>query len=107
LYKKREVTGVDVLDGGYLRDVPSALIKLGLDRPYTYETNLTIDELNAATEDGAAIVSVKFLGGLHAVVIDGIEDDMVLIRDPAGSTYKITMRDFKQQWYGVAVIPAP
>lgn len=103
----RAVTGVDAIDGGYLRDVPNALNKLGLDKPYTYETDLSIDELDTATEDGAAIISVNFRGGLHALVIDGVEDDMVLIRDPARSTYKVTIQDFKQQWYGIAVIRAP
>jgi WXG100 family type VII secretion target len=105
----RDAANVDAIEGGYLKDVPDALNELGLDTTYTYEPNLTIDELGTATADGdSAIVSVRFPGGgLHSVVVDGIEDDMVLIRDPAGSTYKITVEDFLQQWDGKAVIPTP
>ncbi|MBA2395277.1 MAG: hypothetical protein H0V70_21320 [Ktedonobacteraceae bacterium] len=106
----REAANVDAIEGGYLKDVPKALNELGLDTPsYTYGTNLTIDELGAATANGdSAIASVSFPGGgLHAVAVDGIEDDMVLIRDPAGSTYKVTIQDFMQQWDGKAVIPTP
>lgn len=102
----REVANVDARDGGYLSGVPDALNKLGLDTPYTYRTNLTIDDLDAATADGnSAIASVKFPGGgLHAVVIDGVQDSMVLIRDPAGSAYEVTIQDFMRQWDGKAVI---
>ena len=105
----RSTANVDAIEGGYLKDVPEALNKLGLDTPYTYGTNLTIDELGTATANGdLAIASVSFPGGgLHAVVVDGVEDGMVLIRDPAGSTYEVTIQDFLQQWDGKAVIPTP
>ena len=42
---------------------------------------------------------------MHAVVIDGVKDGIVLIRDPAGSAYEVSIQDFMQQWAGKAVIP--
>jgi uncharacterized protein YukE len=105
----RSAANVDAIEGGYLKDVPEALNKLGLDTSYSYEANLSIDELSSATADGnSAIASVSFPGGgLHAVVVDGVEDGMVLIRDPAGSAYEVSIQDFMQQWDGKAVIPIP
>jgi hypothetical protein len=41
----------------------------------------------------------------HLVVVDGVKDGQVLIRDPAagGSTYRMVMEEFKRVWNGNAV----
>ena len=105
----RNVADVDAMQGGYLSKIPDALNELGLQNPpYTYGTNLTIDDLTNATSTGdSAIVSIDAAGGPHAVVVDGIDNGMVLIRDPAGSDYQVTVADFIKLWNGRAVIPNP
>ena len=106
----RGVADVDTIQGGYLSKVPDALNKLGLaNPPYTFGTNLTIDDLTNATSTGdSAIVSINApVAGLHAVVVDGVENGMVLIRDPAGSEYQVTIANFLKLWNGKAVIPTP
>lgn len=70
--------------------------------------------METATEKGPVMVSVKtpVIGvGSHAVIVDGLSRQMVLIRDPLplgeGSAYKITLGRFKQAWTGKAVILNP
>jgi ABC-type bacteriocin/lantibiotic exporter with double-glycine peptidase domain len=104
----RTAANIDAEAGGYLSDAPGALDQLGLNTPYVYETNITINELETATANGdPAIVSVNAAFGPHAIVIDGIENDMVLIRDPAGSKYEVSIENFLKLWNGKAVVPNP
>lgn len=104
----RDVMGVDAEDGGTIKNIPQGLQKLGLDDPpYVYKENLTINDLETATKKGPVVVSVKLSGGgFHALVVDSIQDGIVYIRDPAGSTYGVPLQDFLNGWNnGKAVIP--
>jgi hypothetical protein len=103
----RDVMGVDSADGGTIKNIPQGFKELGLETPYVYQENLTIEQLTTATEDDPAIVSIKVPGanGFHAVVVDSIQDGEVFIRDPAGSSYGVSIQDFLNLWKGKAVIP--
>lgn len=97
--------------GANLQDVPGALQIFDSSVSYRYQAKLFFDELIAATEKRPALVSIKtsIIGhGYHAVIVDGFDAQMVLIRDPlpelCGSAYKITRKTFKQAWTGKAVI---
>lgn len=97
--------------GADIEDIPEALILLGASISYRYEAKLSFNEFRAATEQGPAVVSIKTLvtgHGIHAIIIDGFSDEMVLIRDPLpeflGAAYHITTETFIQAWTGEAVI---
>lgn len=97
--------------GANLQDVPNTLKIFDSSVSYRYKADLSLDELVIATEKGPAMISVKtsIIGhGYHAVIVDRVEAQMVLIRDPlpqgSGSAYKITLETFKQAWTGKAVI---
>lgn len=98
-------------DGAYVSDTPAALKEFGVDG-YQYKENMTINDLQQATQTGPAIVSVKPEGkGAHALVVDSVQDGKVNIRDPwpsgSGSAYSLPVDDFQQSWNGGkgAVIP--
>ena len=104
----RDIMGVDAVDGGTIKNIPQGLQELGLNNPpYVYQENLTINDLAAATEDGPAVVSLKVPGGgFHAAVVDSIQNGIVYIRDPLGSSYGVSIQDFLNLWnQGKAVIP--
>ena len=104
----RGVANIDADEGGVLSSNPAALNDFGLPTQYTFEPNATIDQLEAATADGQpaiASISTGVPGASHAVVIDGVEDGMVLIRDPLGESYKVTIENFLKLWNGKAILP--
>lgn len=72
--------------GGYVG--PTQLHMLtGLRRPWAAELRNDGDKLG------------------HFVVVDGLQDGAVVIRDPwaGGSTYRMAIEEFKQAWTGNAV----
>lgn len=98
-------------EGADIEDAPDALKRLDPSVSYTYHKKLSLDELRAATEKGPVMISIQtsIIGhGYHAVIVDGFEGQLVLIRDPLpeleGSAYKITLETFKRAWRGKAVI---
>lgn len=98
-------------EGASIRDAPDALKQLGASVGFRYETKLSLDELRVATSIGPAMISIKTpITGTssHAVIVDAVSDNYVLIRDPLpqgeGSAYKITHATFQQAWKGKAVI---
>ena len=113
----RIATKVDAGEGAFLRDVPDALRQFDEAADYIYKEALSFDELMAATEKGSAMVTLRTSvtgHGRHALVVDGFEDGMVLIRDPLpegeGSAYKVTIETFRRAWEdqsgnGKAIIP--
>ncbi|MDQ2717144.1 MAG: cysteine peptidase family C39 domain-containing protein [Chloroflexota bacterium] len=104
----RDAANIDANDGGLLSDNPDALQSLGLPTQYTFEQNVSIDELTTATNGGRpaiASISTGVPGGAHAVVIDGVENGEVLIRDPLGESYKVSIENFLKLWNGKAVLP--
>ena len=103
----RAIADVDCDEGGYLSNIPKALSILGLTTPYRYEADLALEQLEAAVTHGkSAIVSINSLVERrpHAIVVDGIEGGMVLIRDPLGEAYKVIIEDFLCLWNGKSVI---
>ncbi|MCV2221741.1 hemagglutinin repeat-containing protein [Pseudomonas mercuritolerans] len=82
-------------DGAFLSNVPNGLKDLGFTGTATYSSDLTVKTITSATKSGAAvIVNVRTeLGGLHAIVVDSVENGMAGIRDPwplgVGSTYSV------------------
>jgi len=90
-------------DGTRLADAASALTEGGV--PSTYQTGLSIGDLEAATANGPSIVA----GNGHALVVDRISGGQVFIRDPwpqgVGSSYSVSVSDFSSWWSGRAVVP--
>lgn len=89
--------------GANLSDVPDVLHLFGMKADYHYRTDLTIETLREATKKGAAIVAIKNENDdVHALIVDGIEDEYVLLRDPSpfgkGSAYKIALNNFVEVW---------
>ena len=73
----------------------------------SYEDTMTIRQLAEQTANNSAIVGVKGAqpgAGLHAIVVDGVEDGMVKIRDPwsigngPAQSYSIKEADFLKDW---------
>ncbi len=101
-------------EGADLKDAQDALKLFDSSVRYGYKEQLSFNELKVAIEKGSAMVSIRtaIIGhGVHAVVVDGFESQMVLIRDPLpellGSAYKISLDTFRQAWTGKAVILDP
>lgn len=98
----------DALDtdegGASLSKAPSVLRNFGLTFFYTYFSGLTLDQLFTATRRAPAIVVVKasMSGGLHSVMVDGVDNDSAYIRDPMplgkGSAYKVSITTFTRHW---------
>jgi filamentous hemagglutinin len=82
-------------DGAFLSNVPNGLKDLGFTGTATYSGSITVQTIKTATENGASvIVNVRTeLGGLHAIVVDSVENGLAGIRDPwplgVGSTYSV------------------
>jgi filamentous hemagglutinin len=82
-------------DGAFLSNVPNGLKDLGFTGTAAYSGDITVQTIKAATENGASvIVNVRTeLGGLHAIVVDSVENGLIGIRDPwplgVGSTYSV------------------
>lgn len=108
----RQLANVKVGEGTALSNSIPALKQYGVSA--SYKPNLSIEELRAATSNNrSAIVNVNTVisGGVHAIVVDGIEDNLVLIRDPlpegVGSAYKLPLETFQTAWTGKAIILTP
>jgi len=107
----RSAAGVDI-DGAFLRNLPQALKNIGeaVDRPeltrFVYIREQSVDRLEAALGNGpvAANIRTSRTGGLHAIVIDKIENGRVFIRDPLpvgiGSGQSISLDDFSPSFTG-------
>ncbi|MGB8691110.1 MAG: cysteine peptidase family C39 domain-containing protein, partial [Microcoleus sp.] len=108
----RELAKVKVGEGTKLSNAVSALDYYGVSAKY--ESKLSIEGLRSATANNkAAIVSInsEITGGPHALVIDGFEENLVLIRDPLpegiGASYKLNLKTFQTAWNGGAIILNP
>ncbi len=90
--------------GAYVRDMPGALSEFGLSKSYRYHDDLSVDDLRQHLTKAPAVVSLKRpqTVGRHALIVDGIEDNYVLIRDPlpraSGAAYKVSLDDFLTVW---------
>lgn len=107
----REAAKVEPNEGTLLQNAVDALDQYGVTS--RYESNLSVETLEATTKDRSAIVTVKTLttGGEHALIVDGVEDGYTLIRDPLpagqGTAYKVKTETFTNAWTGKAVIIKP
>jgi hypothetical protein len=90
--------------------VPEALSKLDINTNVQARPNITIDEMASSVENGKPVIaSVNIPGkGSHAIVIDGVGNGQVLIRDPlpmgTGSSYSVSLNDFETYFTGRGVI---
>lgn len=104
------IKGALDFDGGaYVRDIPSALEKLGVENKAEYSKTRTITEIQKELDNGnSAIASVNDGQGGHAVVIDRIENGNVVIRDPLpvgqGSSYSVPIEFFENANNGTVII---
>jgi hypothetical protein len=108
----REMANIDASAGIHIRDAVPGLNTIlensGVSARYVYSSSVSLEELRSATSRGSAVVDVRVPAGttgdhkIHAVIVDGIENNLVLIRDPlpegAGSAYKISVDDFMKAW---------
>lgn len=82
-------------DGAFLSNVPNGLKDLGFTGTAMYSRDITEQSIKNANENGASvIVNVKTeSGGLHAIVVDSVENGLAGIRDPwplgVGPTYSV------------------
>lgn len=90
--------------GAYLSAAPAVLWRFRLPG-YVYRPTLTLDELQTATLQRPALVTVKHqLEDIdsHSLVIDRINAQAVFIRDPlpegAGSAYSVAVETFLNVW---------
>jgi ABC-type bacteriocin/lantibiotic exporter with double-glycine peptidase domain len=103
----REALNVDAEKGGLLKEAPKGIADFG--KTATYAESMSMEELAHQTQGGAVVVSVSKKGyGAHALVVDGVTDEHVLIRDPLpegqGSSYKIRKSSFMGMWAGKALM---
>ena len=93
----------DPIGGARIFDIPNALEQLGIDGINVESGPMTIDQLKSSIDGGdKAIVSVNNGQGAHAVIVDGINNGNVTIRDPLpigeGSTYTVPQSVFESSW---------
>ncbi len=103
-------------EGTIISRAPKVLREFGLAREYAYRRNLIIDELRKAVLFGSAIAIMRMVddGEAHALIVEEISDEFVMIRDPLpetdGSAYRVSLDLFLSHWLkrktgrGVAVI---
>lgn len=64
--------------------------------------------VKSATRDGATVIVRTQSGGVHAVVVDSVNNGRVFIRDPwppgTGSSYSVPVSNFGDSITGKAVI---
>ncbi|MCV9934092.1 hypothetical protein OIU80_17560 [Flavobacterium sp. LS1R47] len=79
-----EAMNYDPYAGSNIFNIPEALRKLGIDNIEGQKAGMDITQLETALNDGdKAIVSVKTAEGVpHAVIVDGIQNGQVTIREP-------------------------
>ncbi len=90
--------------GSTVAQIPDVMRDHGSPLRYVYRKNLTIDDLQAAVEffPAVALVSNREAGEYHAVIVDGVNDESVWIRDPlpesTGSAYSLAQAIFLTAW---------
>ena len=98
-----EAMNYDPFQGSNIFNIPEALNKMGIENIEANKSAMTIDQLEIALSDGrSAIVSVNNGNGGHAIIVDGINNGQVTIRDPLpigkGSSYTISTSEFETAW---------
>ena len=84
------------------REASGAFAQVGI--AAEYREGLSLDDLHELLKARQAIVSVttQVTRGRHTIVIDGVEEDLALVRDPwpppVGSSYKVSLQAFEEAW---------
>lgn len=90
--------------GSYLSQVPATLQAFDVVQDFSYRDDLTLDDLRLAVRLGSAMVFVKGVQDAtgHALLVDGITEGHVAIRDPLplgmGKAYRVSVTDFVRVW---------
>lgn len=89
--------------GADVSRAPEVLRQFGARRPYAFRSDLSWAELLRAVERGAAAAVVTAPGSpdeAHLVLVDGVEEDGVLVRNSlpegCGSVYRVAAEVFLQ-----------
>ena len=89
-------------DGSSIANIPDVLRQFGSIREYSYSRNFTVEELRKRTAVHSVIAIVKAGNAFHALIVDAILADVVLIRDPLpegrGSSYGVPLAVFLSRW---------
>ena len=97
--------------GANTLNIPKAIERLGIEGITAKSSMMSLDELVKHVKAGnTTIASVILPRGGHSVVIDGIEEGNVMLRDPlpgvkavmgnGGSSYSVSLEDFGQFYSG-------
>jgi hypothetical protein len=84
--------------------IPEVLREKGMPITYHYRKDLTIDDLRESVESFPAIAMVRAKGDddFHALIVEGVTDTSVNIRDPlpegTGSAYSLSLALFLSAW---------
>jgi ABC-type bacteriocin/lantibiotic exporter with double-glycine peptidase domain len=90
--------------GSSLAMIVDVLRSNSIPLPYRYSHDVTAQHLQAATRTHPAVVIVRKRGypGGHALIVDGMDEASVLLRDPLpeseGSAYALPLSDFLLAW---------
>jgi ABC-type bacteriocin/lantibiotic exporter with double-glycine peptidase domain len=90
--------------GAYLSKVPELLAEFGFPTNLVWKNNLSFPEFKELSAQHQAIVPIKLRGANfgHAVIVDGIIDNEVMIRDSLpvgqGKSYAVSVEKFKEVW---------
>jgi filamentous hemagglutinin len=92
-------------EGSSVAHIPAVLQEMGVVRPYDFRTDLTLSELRASAQSGAALVLLRtvFPESAHVVLVEEVTDEIVALRAPlplgAGSAYTVGLQEFAAAWY--------
>jgi filamentous hemagglutinin len=92
-------------EGSAVARIPAVLREMGVIRPYAFRADLTLSELRASAQSGAAVVVLRtiFPESAHVVLVEEITDEVAALRDPlplgVGSAYTVGLQEFASAWY--------
>ncbi len=93
----RDLTKFDQVFGTEVKSLAQTLNRI---HPRT-EFNggsLRKEDFDALVRTGTWIARLKMIRAAHFVIIDGVENDLVIIRDPSGIVGKLRKEDFLELW---------
>jgi hypothetical protein len=95
---------LEVNAGAWLSKVPAVLAAFAHPIQYLYRTGMLFADLQAALQDGTAIVYVAHPDSKtgHALLLDSFADSYFAVRDPLpenlGKAYLVAQEDFEKFW---------
>jgi hypothetical protein len=97
-------SALETQGGAYLSKAPEILFEFGFPIKLVWKNNLSFPEFKELSAQHQAIVAVKQRGASfgHAIIVDGIIDNEVMIRDSLpvgqGKSYAVSAEKFKEVW---------